>query len=817
MLKRIFKKTTALALIIILFTSSTISVLSIKNNQIDNNSIILEYNFEDISFSTVKILNKNQTRLTIDNLPLTGDPGKPRVPVKPLRILLPKNSEIKELTLTHSEPEIYTVDNLNKIEYATQPFILNNNEIETNNNIIEFNTNSIYPENIYKNLGVQYWHGYKILHINLYPVRYQSNTNEIFYYNNIKINIETQESTNNKNIIKTWAQKDIQKHVENPYDIISYKNDIITTQKSTTYDYIIITSDILIETQGEYNFNDLINHRQNQGLTCLIKTVEDINVEYPGRDIQEKIRNFIKYCYENFDTQWVLLGGDEPHVPVRKLYDIDGGDGYFESDLYYQCLDGNFNYDEDSNWGEKFDGENGERIDLYAEVYIGRAPADNADDVSAFVEKTIIYENSNWSSDVYLKNHLASGEYVWNSTGGYGAGYTERCIDYCDDYNQITNGIPSSEYNIIELYERDNPWVYTDAIEVINQGVNIINHVGHGTWRAAMKISVDDVPNLDNNGEYSLFYSQACHSGHFYYYDCIAESWLNTPKKGGFAAIMNSGYGYGGIVDFDGPDNRYAREFYDALFSTDEKISRIGKANQDSKQDNYYRIDEDKMYHVYYDTLLFGDPYVAIKGAEDAQAQFNWNPKYPKTSESINFEDISLGYIIYREWDFGDGSNSNEENPNHTYTNPGIYDITLTVWDTHGESSTINHEVEIRDQWTPHAIASPDYYSGNLYSIQFDAIESWDPDGSIINYEWDFDDGLYSNEISPLHDFSIAGWYEVKLTVTDNDNNIDIVTCNIGIGTQMPPDTPQKPSGPNYGILSYQYTFSTQTFDVEND
>jgi hypothetical protein len=332
-----------------------------------------------------------------------------------------------------------------------------------------------------------------------------------------------------------------------------------------------------------------------------------------------------------------------------------------------------------------------------------------------------------------------------------------------------------------------------------------------------MKISVDDVPNLDNDGKYSLFYSQACHSGHFYYYDCIAESWVNTPKKGGFAAIMNSGYGYGGIVDFDGPDNRYAREFYDALFSPDEKISRIGKANQDSKQDNYYRIDEDKMYHVYYDTLLFGDPYVAIKGAEDAQAQFNWNPKYPKTSESITFDDISLGYIIYREWDFDDGSNSNEENPNHTYTNPGIYDVKLTVWDTHGESSTINHEIEIRDQWTPHAIASPEYYSGNLYSIQFDAIESWDPDGSIINYEWDFNDGSYSNEISPLHDFLIAGWYEVKLTVIDNDNNIDIVTCNIGIGTQMPPDTPQIPIGPNYGILSYQYTFSTQTSDNEND
>ena len=60
MLKRIFKKTTTLALIIILITSSTISVLSIKNYQNDDNTIYLEYNFENISFSTVKISNKHQ-------------------------------------------------------------------------------------------------------------------------------------------------------------------------------------------------------------------------------------------------------------------------------------------------------------------------------------------------------------------------------------------------------------------------------------------------------------------------------------------------------------------------------------------------------------------------------------------------------------------------------------------------------------------------------------------------------------------------------------------------------------------------------------
>ena len=130
----------------------------------------------------------------------------------------------------------------------------------------------------------------------------------------------------------------------------------------------------------------------------------------------------------------------------------------------------------------------------------------------------------------------------------------------------------------------------------------------------AMKLSTYDIQSiLNNTNKYGLFYSQSCHAGQLEIVDeCVAEAWVNAEKAGGFAAIMNTGLGYGDTFGYDGPSNRYAREFFDALFSHKENISRIGKANQDSKEDNYFRIDEDKMYHVYYSILLFGDPYVKI-------------------------------------------------------------------------------------------------------------------------------------------------------------------------------------------------------------
>ncbi|MGB2110891.1 MAG: PKD domain-containing protein [Patescibacteria group bacterium] len=45
-------------------------------------------------------------------------------------------------------------------------------------------------------------------------------------------------------------------------------------------------------------------------------------------------------------------------------------------------------------------------------------------------------------------------------------------------------------------------------------------------------------------------------------------------------------------------------------------------------------------------------------------------------------------------WDFGDGNTSNEKNPNHSYSQPGIYDVTLVV-DTPDGSQSFDLQVQI--------------------------------------------------------------------------------------------------------------------------
>jgi PKD repeat protein len=53
-------------------------------------------------------------------------------------------------------------------------------------------------------------------------------------------------------------------------------------------------------------------------------------------------------------------------------------------------------------------------------------------------------------------------------------------------------------------------------------------------------------------------------------------------------------------------------------------------------------------------------------------------------------------------------------------------------------------------------------------SVQFNASQSYDPDGTIVSYSWSFGDGTTGAGSMPVHTYSIAGSYTATVTVTDN-------------------------------------------------
>jgi len=73
----------------------------------------------------------------------------------------------------------------------------------------------------------------------------------------------------------------------------------------------------------------------------------------------------------------------------------------------------------------------------------------------------------------------------------------------------------------------------------------------------------------------------------------------------------------------------------------------------------------------------------------------------------------------------------------------------------------------------PVAYPNGPYTGLTLQNIYFDGSDSYDTDGTITNYTWDFGDGTTGHNVSPTHIYNLSGVYNVTLTVKDNDNLTD--------------------------------------------
>ncbi|MGQ9887092.1 MAG: PKD domain-containing protein [Aggregatilineales bacterium] len=128
----------------------------------------------------------------------------------------------------------------------------------------------------------------------------------------------------------------------------------------------------------------------------------------------------------------------------------------------------------------------------------------------------------------------------------------------------------------------------------------------------------------------------------------------------------------------------------------------------------------------------------------------------------VRFFNQSTGNITSYSWDFGDGGSSPEVNPVHTFRNPGVYTVQLTVTGP-GGSSNVSRQINVQSATPPVAAFTQDRTSGpSPLVVQF----SDQSTGTVTSRTWNFGDGTISDEINPTHTFTAVGTYNVMLTVT---------------------------------------------------
>ena len=148
------------------------------------------------------------------------------------------------------------------------------------------------------------------------------------------------------------------------------------------------------------------------------------------------------------------------------------------------------------------------------------------------------------------------------------------------------------------------------------------------------------------------------------------------------------------------------------------------------------------------------------------------------TFNNLNNSPLNLSFY----WDFGDGNSSTDQNPTHTYTTAGVYNLKLVV----------NRNGSCADSATSPLKVFPGYFPGITDNapmckglpVQFnDATRA--NYGNVNYWRWDFGNGQLTNDTSrlknPLYTFSTAGSYDVSLIVGSDKGCIDTIIKKIQI------------------------------------
>jgi hypothetical protein len=549
----------------------------------------------------------------------SGEEGNPLLPLYAADLLLPPGQEISEVII--SEVQYYEEMNGIKVMPASRQFPISKGMQEgykPQPNPKIYSSTGPYPANIIGNISTGFLSGHSIGSFSVCPVIYYPAEDKITAIRDITV-IVRYAPTDRASLALDFLRnsntvlKRINHLVENADELKKYS---YPPSKSIETDLLLITKNSLLP-----SFADYIDFKRSTGFFVTVMTTEDIFAQYQGQDNMERIRNCIIEYYTSFNLEYVILGGDaDPNNPTDRIVPHRGfasmDDDDIPSDMYYSCLDGNWNEDGDLLWGEQ--GE----TDLYAEVAVGRLCVDNATEITNFTNKLKFYQDYPVVADI--KKVLMVGEELNNNPPTYGDTYKEEIALGSSNHGFTTTGVPT-DFQISRLYDTQGGWDKYDVFQKFNTtGINLLNHLGHSSVTYNMRMETTDLTtsNFTNNGTtrgFVIGYSQGCYNGSFdnrddwggySTTDCFAEK-ITTIGTAEVAAVANSRYGWYSPGNTNSTSQYVDRQFFDAIFGED--ITVIGFVNSDSKEDNAsYFTNDAYMKWVVYETNLFGDPSMDI-------------------------------------------------------------------------------------------------------------------------------------------------------------------------------------------------------------
>ena len=527
-------------------------------------STLLQFNIEDLLIRDTLDSGIIKSMVILSDLPSADIANARSLPYKHLWISVPLNSKdfkvvIEDLKTT-SIPIRYPVLQGSAYEYSSIP------EDDSYGGIEEFRTDISNRIRIIDN-GIM--RGFnRVLSVIIYPVEYLEKDMSLNMIEEcrLKINWTLDDSLWNEAIIPNHEQaissavNDVKSIVVNPESVLNgnalfnRRSVSLYSDNDKYYQYIIVTTRKL----SSY-FDRLMALRKLRGISTRLFCIEDILEDSRFKDgdlisgINDdagKLRSFLRYAYQNYGTEYVLLAGNYPDMPVRmvrytksktvnNVKEIDTI--RYTSDHYFAELNASW-----SNRDATGATVQAREIAINShELKIGRLTASNKKDIDSYVDKVFYYELNPGKGDIeYLGNGFVSISKEMN--------YAYKTYNQ-SKYNNVYT-------NLKELFQTATDFpTGNDVIENLNMGQwGYVDFQGHGNpqgvqtlnneRRSLMDENCNGLDNWNNRFYPNWSTSMSCtlspfvHDRKFTY--TFAESYLFGEGYGGVAFLGNTDAGY---------------------------------------------------------------------------------------------------------------------------------------------------------------------------------------------------------------------------------------------------------------------------------
>ncbi len=477
-----------------------------------NQSFTVDYSISELDFQAVNNDHGTFYRVAIPGHVSSVIPGKPELPVLSRIITIPdgfeytvKISELKTTTINPSRQKI------KGILYPAQDGETKNTGQIKNEFIIDKNAYEypgVIPSDTVKIVRLGILRNRKLANLMISPVQYNPKSNILEVITSMKIEIGY--SSSGSSFLKPSSSESLPILKSLDKSAIDYNPGDVVPGYSTKPVKMIILTDSIFRKQLQPFFK----WKTEKGF--------DLKVLYKGAGLAgttyAQLKDTISRIYNSATSddpapEYLLIIGDVSRIPkTDETNNI--------SDMYYGEFDGGGDY--------------------IPEMYIGRLPATDTNEVKYAVNKIIQYEKFAFAdtNNFYNRALITAGNDVTYSVNMNGQ------LNYAlDNYLKSSNNI--DEYHF--FYPQSTSLTVEDSIKLLfKKGISFVNYTGHGDAQGWLDpyIRSKDVDSLKNRNMYPFIITNACRTSQYNTSSSLGNRMVLSKEKGaiGYIGCSNDSY-----------------------------------------------------------------------------------------------------------------------------------------------------------------------------------------------------------------------------------------------------------------------------------